>query len=167
MALAANTFQDKAVSNGANAIEISLDLERNGSYNVFCVESGSMTISDKVIEFTDLCGGGLSNKIPVGTSLSIPFSAIIRKGDIADEIYDNITNINNRQNIPVRYDHTLADSRISFIGTITLTGVTGDAADLTKLTGTIEVGDASTLKQESPIPASSSAPQKAAVRNKA
>ncbi len=169
MALAASSFNDKAVANGANAIEIALDLEKNGSFNVFCVESGSMTVADKLIEYTDLCGGGLSNKIPVGVSLSIPFSAIIRKGDIADELYNNITDINARQGIPVRYDNTLVDSRISFVGTVSISGVTGDAADLIKLTGTIEIGDASTLKQESPIPANtSSAPQKApVVRNKA
>ncbi len=164
MALSASSFKDKDVANGANSIEISLDLARDGSFSVFCVESGSMTVADKLIEYTDLCGGGLSNKLPVGTSISIPFSAIVKKGDMADDLYKEITNISNRQNIPVRYDNTLVDSRIEFIGTVSISGVTGDAADLQKLTGTIEVGDASTLNQVSPIP-TGSAPAKQATRS--
>ncbi len=138
MALAVESWKDGDVGIGADVLAISLDLDGKG-FVPFCTEAVNQNLSPEKINWKDMCGGGAANEVTTGINYTIPFSTVQRKGTLGITLNKNMFEVKKGQNIPCRVDNTLADFRVEFAANVSVEGVTGEAGDLVRVTGTISV----------------------------
>lgn len=131
-------FNTGDVSIAANAITVELDLEKDGNYQVACVNTFSEALNYNSEEWYDFCSKGFSSNAVTGMSPEWSGEMVIRFGefssDFAKKRYD-ITAINN---VPMRITNALLEEVVMINVSLTDFSMDMVAEELLKASFTVK-----------------------------
>lgn len=79
-------FNQGDVSIAANAITVELDLEKDGSFRVACVNSFSEALNYNSEEWYDFCSNGFSSNAVTGLSPEWSGEMVLRYGEFSSDL---------------------------------------------------------------------------------
>jgi hypothetical protein len=117
----------------AKALKFEIDIAKDETFAVMCVNGLDESVSYTTESWTDLCNGGLASTSVTGAEISWSAEAMLTKDGVAAQICNNRYAIEKMNGIPVKITNILLDEQITMEVSITTLTITQQAAALMKI----------------------------------
>lgn len=131
-------FNEFDTATGAQSITFEMDILKNGTYEVLCVNSLSETLNYSTETWFDFCSDGFSSSAVSAMDPEWSADMVLRYGTASVELAKNRYSLGAVNNIPMRITNTLLDETVEVNVSITSFDLTYVAEELQKASFTIK-----------------------------
>lgn len=134
-------FNNGDVASAPNYLIVEFDLMKNGDWVRACLDTMDFTANPNVVSWTNICNGGIANKMVTGTDPEWSFEAHIYYNSITAQLAQSALDAGytTLTDVPVRITNLLLNQTVTFKGVFTGLDYSMPADDLMTVSGTIGV----------------------------